>query len=418
MIFSLVSDIICFVLLTQSPMFLKIAFISYWSCPLTKVGVLASGGMNIYVLNLVNYLGKLGHQVDIYTRVHKENDESILQIHKNVRIIHLATKIIRDTDFFSDKVQLFIKKFKLNYDILHAHYFYSGLAGMKLRKSLSIPLLTTFHSLGRTKESYLGLSDEFRINSEKMVVSQTDGIIASTELEKDDLVTNYKAKKEKIFVVSPGVNHYLFKPKNPVSARLKLGLPLKPKTILFVGRIDPIKGISLLIEAIARLTSLFPSFEKNFRVFLIGGDIKSSLFWQNAEVKKIKQLIISKKLECCVKFIGSRPHSLLADYYAASDVVVMPSLYESFGLVVLEAMSSGACVLVSKVGGLKYLVKDKINGRFFENGNIISLSSILWKLLNNKNERLRLGSNAFASSQRFCWDIQAKKMEDAYKRFL
>lgn len=399
-------------------MFLKIAFISYWSCPLTKVGVLASGGMNIYVLNLANFLGKLGHQVDIYTRVHKENDEKILQIHKNVRIIHLAAANIKDTDFFSDKVQLFIKKFKLNYDILHAHYFYSGLIGLELKKRLSIPLLATFHSLGKTKELYVGIRDAFRLNSEKKIVRFADGIIASTELEKNDLMENYKGKSKKVFVVSPGVNHHLFKPKNKVLSRVKLHLPLKPKIILFVGRIDPIKGISFLIEAIARLTRQYPTFEKNYRVLLIGGDISSSLFWQNAEVKKIKQLIISKKLECCVKFIGSRPHSLLADYYAASDVVVMPSLYESFGLVVLEAMSSGACVLVSKVGGLKYLVKDKINGRFFENGDIISLSSILWELLNNKNERLRLGSNAFASSQRFCWDIQAKKMEDVYKRFL
>ncbi|MBI5452658.1 glycosyltransferase [Candidatus Gottesmanbacteria bacterium] len=418
MIFFLVSDIICFVLLPQSPMFLKIAFISYWSCPLTKVGVLASGGMNIYVLSLANYLGKLGHKVDIYTRVHKENDEKILQTNKNVRIIHLAAANIKDTDFFSYKVQLFIKKSKLKYDILHTHYFYSGLIGLELRKRLAIPLLSTFHSLGKTKELYVGIRDAFRIDAEKKIVSKADGIIASTELEKSDLMESYKGEGKKIFVLSPGVNHHLFKPKNKVLSRLKLNLPLKPKTILFVGRIDPIKGISFLIEAIVKLTRQYRTFEKNYRVLLIGGDISSSIFWANSEVKKIKQMILSKNLECCIKFIGSRPHHLLPDYYSASDVLVAPSLYESFGLVVLEAMASGACVLVSRVGGLKYLVKDKVNGRFFENGDVISLSDILWKLLNNKKERLRLGSNAFVSSQRFCWDIQAKKMEDVYKRFL
>ncbi len=397
---------------------MNIAFISYWSCPLTKVGVLASGGMNIYILNLANNLGDLGHKVDIFVRVHRQKDEKILQTHKNVRIIHLGKVRIEEINPFTKKITEFIKRNKFKYDVLHAHYFYSGLIGIRLRKTLSIPMLVTFHSLGKTKELYAGIHDKFRLKSEENIVKLADGIIASTELEKSDLRESFKAEKDKIFVVSPGVNHHLFRPRNKVLSRLKFHLPHKPKIILFVGRIDPIKGITFLIEAIIKLTRQYKTFEKNYRVLLIGGDISSSIFWQNREVKKIKQMILTKDLECCIKFIGSRPHYLLPYYYSAADILVAPSLYESFGLVVSEAMASGTCVLVSRVGGLKYLVTDRVNGRFFENGNVRDLSATLWELLNDKRQRDELGRYAVLASQKYCWDIQAQKIIEVYRHFL
>jgi D-inositol-3-phosphate glycosyltransferase len=397
---------------------MKIALISYWTCPLERVGVLSAGGMNIYVLNLSNYLGKMGHKIDIYTRVHKTNDEKIIKLHENVRIIHLRGREVSNTDYYSRNLLEFIRKNKLRYDIFHAHYFYSGVIGLLLRTHLKIPQLVTFHSLGKTKELYIGIKDKKRIPLEKKVIEAADGIVASTELEKNDLKEYYQTKGAKIFVVSPGVNHYLFKPQDKFSSRKKLLLPKNKKIILFVGRIDPIKGITLLIEAISALTKIYPTFQDNFRVLLIGGDIKSSIFWQNQEVKKIKQLIAQKELECCIKFIGSKPHRVLPYYYSASDVVVAPSLYESFGLVVLEAMATGACILASRAGGLKYLVKDRVNGRLFESGNTGDLAKILWELLNDQKQRKRLGKKAFSKSLRFCWDIQAKKMIDVYKHYL
>lgn len=404
---------------TLTATIMNIAFISYWSCPLNRTGVvLTAGGMNIYVINLANYLSKLRHKVDIYTRVHKEFDEKILKLHSNVRIVHLSRGTIENMKEFSSNVTNFINKYKLNYDILHAHYYYSGLIGMELKTRLSIPLLITFHSLGKTKELLAGIIDKTRLGFEKQVIDKADGIVASTELEKSDLIEYYGADSNKILVVSPGVNHHMFTPKDRILSRIKLHLPIKPKIILFVGRIDPIKGISFLIESIADLSNKYPGFKNNFRVLLIGGDIKSDIFWLHPEVKKIKQLIIDKNIECCVKFLGSSPHSKLSDYYTASDVVVMPSLYESFGLVVLEAMSCGCCVLVSRVGGLKYLIDDFKNGRFFESGRKEDLKKVLWQLLNDQKLREKLGKEAFKASQKYCWDIQAQKMIDAYKRFI
>ncbi len=397
---------------------MNIAFISYWSCPLTRLGVLTSGGMNVYVLSLANNLGLLGHKVDIYTRTHREREEKILVINKNVRVIHLSAlkkDLYQDTQIFARKMSVFMDKNSLKYDLLHAHYFYSGLVGLKLKTKLAIQLFMTFHALGINKELYAGISDVKRIAAEKKISKTADAIISSVELEKKELVKNYQTEAD-IFVVPPGVNHQIFKKYDQSFARRKAGMPSRQKTILFVGRIDPIKGITLLIEAVSRLAKTYPNFENNFKVLLIGGDIQSHNFWKHPEVVKIKNLISKLDLSCCVKFIGAKPHHQLPYYYAGSDVVVMPSKYESFGLVVLEAMASGAAVVASEVGGLSSLLKDKVNGRLFKSGDVVNLSKIIWELILDDKQRENLGNNAIISSKNYCWDKQARKIIRIYKK--
>ncbi|MBI2617220.1 glycosyltransferase [Candidatus Gottesmanbacteria bacterium] len=378
--------------------------------------------MSVYLYNLSNNLAQLGSPVDIFTRAHREKDERILTIHKNVRVIHLLSESANDHRrgvwTFSKRMLQFISEKKLDYDIFHAHYFYSGLIGIEVSRKLDIPFVQTFHTLGIMKERYGGISSVGRKHDEKLITADANGIITSTPFEKNDLQTFYHADPGKLHIVSPGVNHNVFHPHNKSFSRTKLGLPKAKKTILFVGRIDPIKGLQLLIEAVSILSGKYPHFQKNFRVLLIGGDIASQVFWQHPEVKKIKQLIVKKEIECCVKFLGSRPHSLLPFYYSASDVTVMPSVYESFGLVALEAMASGACVLASRVGGLRYLVKDGVNGRLFENGDSLDLAQKLWELLQDSKKRTQFGENALKSSQAFCWDKQAAKIQSIYKTLL
>jgi len=400
---------------------MNIAVISYWSCPLTRLGVLTEGGMNVYVLNLANSLGKLGARVDIFTRTHKENDEKIIAIHPNVRIIHLASltyDLPSDAQIFTGKLMAFLTQNNLSYDMIHSHYFYSGKVALELKKLLNLPIVHTFHTLGTIKARLAGINDQKRIKIEKAIVKEVSGIIASTELEKQELRQKYETAANKVFVVSPGVNHHLFKKHKLQYARAKLSLPQTYKIILFVGRIDPIKGINFLISALCLLRERYPSLRNKLRVVLIGGDIESRHFWENREVQKIIKYIEKNKLQCCVKFIGSQPHSLLPLYYSAADLVAMPSIYESFGFVLLEAMASGATVLASKAGGLKYLIKDKINGRLFENGNVDQLCKLTYELLNDKTQRVRLGKNAAISSQQFCWDKQAKKFITVYKKYL
>lgn len=396
---------------------MNITFISFWSCPLTRLGVLSSGGMNVYVLNLANNLALLGYKVDIYTKTHRENDETVLKIHKNVRVIHLfvkKTNEYRQIEPFSDKILFFMRRNAISYDVVHSHYYYSGLVGLVLREKLSLPLFMTFHALGIMKDVYGGIKDKKRVLSEKMLAGQADSIISSVELEKEELSKRYQADKKKIFTVPPGVNHRIFKKIKKTLARKKLALKGKEKTILFVGRIDPIKGITLLINAVSLLAKKYEGFKNNFRVILIGGDIKSSKFWRHPEVIKIQTLIEKLDLSCCIKFIGAKPHNLLSYYYNISDLVVAPSRFESFGLVVLEAMACGATVVASQIGGLSYLIKDKINGRFFKNGDTAGLARVMWELLNDRKQSERLGRQAALDSQKYCWDKQAYKVAQIY----
>lgn len=400
---------------------MNIAFISYWSCPLTRLGVLSAGGMNVYVANLANNLGMLGHKVDIYTPTHKENDEKIVRTHEHVRIIHLSSKkdnLYEEAQTFSRKIMEFADKNSAKYDVLHSHYFYSGLVGLTLAPELSIPLFITFHALGITKELYAGIKDKNRIAAEQKIVAGVSGIISSVKLEREELIKSYNADRSKIYVVFPGVNHHLFRKMDKRLAKKKVAIGGKQKIILFVGRIDPIKGISLLIDAVYKLAQIHKNFTNNFKILLIGGDIESRNFWRYPEVIKIQSLIEKLDLACCVKFIGAKPHNVLPYYYNAADLVVMPSKYESFGLVVLEAMASGVTVVASRVGGLSYLLKDKLNGRFFRSGDSTGLSKVVWELLNDDKQRERLGQAAAVESLKFCWDIQAKKILEIYKKFI
>ena len=400
---------------------MKLAFISYWSCPLERLGVLNAGGMNVYVYNLAISLGKLGHRIDIFTKTHNTKEQKILQLNQNICLIHLPVTYkdpYLDVNPYANNLTQYIRSNNLHYDVLHSHYFYSALIAKVLSQKLMIPSIVTFHTTSAVKFIYGGIKDKKREKRELVIVRESNAIIASTELEKHDLMKYYYGDSKKIFVISPGVNHKVFKYHAKLSSRKKLQLPQSKKIILFVGRIDPIKGIDLLIKAVSDLTKKFPDFENKFRVYIIGGDIKNRNFWHNHEVVKIKKLISSRKLDCCVKFLGSKAHHLLPYYYSAADIVVMPSFHESFGLVVLEAMACRSAVIASKVGGLKYLIKDGFNGRLFENGNIVQFARIIWTLINDVKSRSLLGENAFKTSQKYCWNIQTQKILDIYKKMM
>jgi D-inositol-3-phosphate glycosyltransferase len=257
-----------------------------------------------------------------------------------------------------------------------------------------------------------------RIKAEEEIIKKIDGIIVSTELEQNDLINAYDADKNQISIIHPGVNHHIFKKYQKQRSRQKFFLPINRNIITFVGRIDPVKGINLLLKAVSHLLKLHPQLSHKFSLLLIGGNIKDRNFWIDPEVQFFRKYIKSNKLEGYVRFIGSQPYHMLPYYYSASDIVVLPSIYETFGLVIIEAMACGSCVIASRVGGLKCLVKDKSNGRLFRRGDYIHLADIIWELLMDKKQRIRLGRNAEIFSQKYCWDKQARKMVKAYKKYI
>ncbi|OGF98909.1 hypothetical protein A3D78_07175 [Candidatus Gottesmanbacteria bacterium RIFCSPHIGHO2_02_FULL_39_14] len=399
---------------------MKIAQISYWSCPLMQFGVFTAGGMNVYLYNLANVLAKQNILVDIYTRFHHEQHDEYLKLLPNVNLIHLKSPQDNrlNPQNFASEILKYISLKKINYDLLHAHYYYSGLAGLILKSALKLPLVQTFHTLGEMKKKYVGNVDPRRIAIEKEVIWKADILVASTPIEKRQLKGFYKSDPDKISVINPGVDHKLFFPRDKVQSRTKLKIPPDKKIILFVGRIDPVKGLNILLEAILAIVSKHPEFKNKYQVLLIGGDITNRNFLLNSEVKKILLFLEKNDLSLCTKFLGNKPHHQLPLYYSASDLVVLPSFYESFGLVVLEAMSCRACVLSSKIGGLPFLVHDGVTGSLFKSGDVQNLTEKLTVLLDDDQKRLRLGKMAYQVSLEFSWDKHARSMLSLYQKLV
>lgn len=400
---------------------MKVAVISYWACPMKRLGTDTGGGMSVYILNFANYLARMGHQVDIFTRSHREKDVSIINPHKNVRIIHFKQTdfedLYQDAVNFAGTMKGFIRKNRITYDIIHSHYYYSGISGMIIRNSLKIPWLHTYHTLGAVKNRRLGLRDRGRIDTEDMIARNADGLIVSTDLEREDLLKSHKPEKRKIHVIYPGVDHRIFHRLDRKKTRNKLGIPEDKKIILFVGRIDPAKGLTTLITATGILfRRIGQDIQSLVQLLFIGGDPHA---WRdNAEFVKIRNQIRRNSLSRSVEFLGSKPYHKLPLYYNAADVVVLPSLYESFGFVLLEAMACGTAVIASDVGGPRFLIRDGHDGCLFKSENAADLAEQTERILTEDPFRTKLGRNAEISSKRFCWDKQAGKLAAVYKKFI
>lgn len=394
--------------------------ISYWSSPLARVGVWEAGGMNVYISGLATALTALGHRVDIFTRTYPGEKNKITKVAPHLQVIHFPAKnkdLYSDLSSFSQNILEFSRREKISYDILHSHYYYSGLIGNQLQ-SLHIPLVHNFHSYGILKSKHLGITDVKRLVSEKKICSFADAILTSTPLEKKDVIKFYQVQQNKVFVISPGINHNVFRPYDKKFARKKLNLWDEKIYILFVGRIDPVKGIPILIKAVGQVLQKDLTLREKLEVLLIGGDISSRKFWKQEEVKIITNSIKKKNLEKNVRFIGSRSNNILPFYYSSSDIVVLPSSFESFGLVILEAMACRACIVASEAGGPEYLINNGKTGFLFDRENTDQFSNILYELILNPKKRMEVGINALDRSLDFCWSAQAEKIVLLYKKII
>lgn len=362
---------------------MNIALISSWICPLSRIGIGRGGGMSIYIREMTRSLGVKGASVDIFTGSHGK--ANILKISNNIRIIHLKHSRVHPA-LFTENLSNFIKKNPRKYDIVYSHYFTSGLVGLEIKRAHNLPLIQTFHTLAKIKEQYAGIPDEKRAQFEKSIIDNADKIIVSTEQEKKDVIRFYEGNKHSIVVIAPGVDHRVFMKRDKQKARTKLQLPEDRKLILFIGRIDEIKGINILCSAIKELNKKFSGFSTMARTIIIGGDEKKG-----------------KREDSGIQMVGSKSHSELRYYYNAADLIVVPSYHETFGLVALEAMSSQSAVIGSDTGGIKTLITDKVNGRLFPKGNATALAAVIWELLNDEKERERLGRNALLKSYFYDW---------------
>jgi D-inositol-3-phosphate glycosyltransferase len=389
---------------------LRIAMLSAHSCPVGDLGAKDTGGMSVYIRELARELGKQGHRVDIFTRVHDPNDPRMEELVPGVRLIHLkagkeANVQKMDVYFslpeFTFNLENFWKENGLDYDIVFSHYWLSALVAKYLRAKWQIPYITMYHTLGAVK-NVIGIGEndpELRIVSERETVQDCQRIIVATENERQNLIRYYDALPEKIGVVPCGVNMELFRPVARATARRELGLT-DEKVLLFVGRIDPLKGIDRLLQALPLLPS-----RDGVKLVIIGGDENS-----RPEIEKLKKLAVELKIQDQVRFEGLIKHEQLPYYYSAADVCTVPSYYESFGLVALEALACGTPVLATDVGDMKNIIRPGETGYVIEDNAPGKIADGIARLL-EKPERDRESVLAVrASVSRFGWSNIAEKV--------
>jgi len=365
---------------------LRIAMISIHSCPVGTLGGKDTGGMNVYIQELARELGRKGHTVDIYTRVHQPRHEQVVSLGQDVRLIHLETGGDEDIpkiavysylQSFACEIESFRKSQGLHYDLVHSHYWLSGLVGKELRTWWDVPHIVMFHTLGAAKNS-IGIGEdepELRIESEREVVGNCDRIIAATKREGENLIQHYGASPSKIAVIPCGVNLDLFRPIDKETARKRLRLDHE-KVILCVGRIDPLKGLDQLLRALTYIKS-----NEAPRLIIVGGDQHSQ-----DEVHALQRMVRELHIEDQVSFVGTVAQERLPLFYSAADICVIPSYYESFGMVALESLSCGTPIVATDVGGMRHIIRNNEAGRIVEDNTPRQLASKISDLLSEEDQ--------------------------------
>ena len=355
----------------------RVAMLSVHTCPLAMLGGKKTGGMNVYVRDFSRELGRQDVQVDVFTRSQDDCQPMIKHdLGYGGRVIHIpagpekpmpVAEIANYLDDFVEGVLAFAKSEEAQYDVIHSHYWLSGLVAEKLRRhwlveqGRYVPVLQMFHTLGHMKNK-IAIDDrqrapQSRISGESHVIAVVDRLIAATPAEESQLQSLYQAAPEKITILPPGVDLERFKPIPKDVAKERVGIPCGDTNILFVGRIEPLKGIDTMLRAMALIRERFPQILENACMAIVGGDPWADDL--DTEMARLQALRAELNIHNLVTFLGSKDQEILPNYYAAAEMVVMPSHYESFGMVALEAMAMGTPVIASEVGGLAHLVKGR-----------------------------------------------------------
>ncbi len=386
--------------------------------------------MNVYVRELARELGRRNVAVDIFTRSQKRGEPQITEIGANARVVTLRTGPAAPYDKnwvldylpeFVGRVRCFADDEDLQYDLIHSHYWVSGVAALELRKMWGTPVIQMFHTLGAMKNQVAKAASwsetDERIVIEGQLLREADAIVAATPLDRNQMIWNYAAQAERIIVIPCGVDTTTFHPTPQAEARAVLHLPQHPtKLVLFVGRIEPLKGIDTLLRATERIVRERSAWRDDLHVLIVGGDQHSKNDQWAGEQQRLHSLAQSLGVGNNVHFVGSRPQSQLPFLYSAADVVAVPSHYESFGLVPLEAQASGVPVVASRVGGLQYTIKDGVSGFLVPYNDPNAFADRIVQLLDDDALRQRMQLAAVVNAERYAWPRVTNELLELYAR--
>ena len=411
---------------------MRVAMLSYHTCPLATLGGKDTGGMNVYVRDLSHQLGAEGIHVDVFTRSQDEHVPHVLhELGFGNRVVHIPAgpeiplpkaELNRYLDQFVNGIIEFAVQKGCQYDILHSHYWMSGIAALELKKHWRVPVVHMFHTLGKMKQRVARPEEEiegdYRIAGENRVLKEVDCVIAATPAELAQLQWLYQADVSKIQVIPPGVDLSRFYPIPMDEAKEYIGIPPCERMLLFVGRIEPLKGLDVLFKAIALMRQNGLWEQTPFCLAVIGGNEDGEPENRGSEQERLSALRSEYGLDDLVAFLGKKSQDTLPYYYSAAEIVVVPSHYESFGMVALEAMACGTPVVASNVGGLAYLVQNGSTGFTVPVDEPQLLVECIAKLLSDSELRARMGKQAAEFARGFGWNIIANRIIALYQSVL
>jgi D-inositol-3-phosphate glycosyltransferase len=376
--------------------------------------------MNVYIRSVVRSIGARGVPVDIFGRMrHDESKGEVIALGHGARLIRLPAgpvdapmdSALPWVESFSERVIDFARSEGVGYRGIVSQYWLSGLVGDRLRERWAAPHLAGFHTLAlaKSKASVTESPAADRVAGERKVVARADGLLAATQHESDVLTESYDAERRKIHLAPPGVDRTRFRPRESLECRRWLGLPLDRQVVLFAGRMVPLKGVDVLLRALAGVGE-----RRKISAVIVGGVVGSG--YHREMTALAERLGLAER----VRFTGWVPHELLPFYYGAADVCALPSYYESFGMVALEAMACGRPVVASRVGGLESLMRDSATGLLVRPGSIDDCRGALEEMLGNPRFRDDAGAAGVRAAGRFTWKATAEDilsaMEDVANR--
>jgi len=385
--------------------------LSFHTSPLAQPGVGDSGGMNVYVRELVAGLAHAGVEVTTYTREWRSGLPREVLVEPNHRVVHvpagrfdlpkeeLEGMVPTFTDFVLDDI-----RHAHAADVVHANYWLSGMAGHSIKHELDIPLVTTFHTLARVKAEGGDPEPERRERAEAQIIGCADAICVSCDEEEDQFRRLYGNPPGLVEIVAPGVEHAFFTPGDKRGARFALGMGEGP-VLLFVGRIQPLKGVDVAVRALAALN------RRDASLYVVGG---ASGLQGDTEVARVNALISELGLTQQVHFVEPQAHHMLSTYYRAADAVWVPSRSESFGLVALEAAACGTPVIANAVGGLLSLVDHGLTGYLVADRDPEMFAKYTAELLNNPALASAMSIAAAERGRRYTWSFAAARLRRVY----
>jgi glycosyltransferase involved in cell wall biosynthesis len=403
----------------------RVALISVSGDPAVEIGQEEAGGQNVYVRQVGLALAQQGWLVDMFTRRISPEQAAVVQHAPNCRTIRLTAgpqKFIgRDQVFgylpeFVKQFQAFQEKEGYQYPLVHTNYWLSSWVGMELKKLQSTKQVHTYHSLGAVK--YRTVSDlpaiaSMRLAVEKACLETIDRVVATSPQEEEHM-RSLLSTKGSIEMVPCGTDIERLGSIERPAAREQLGIPPEAKVVLYVGRFDRRKGIETLVRAVAQSNLRGNS---DLRLIIAGGYRPGES--DGIECDRIKGIVKELGIEALTTFPGRLTESDLPIYYAAANVCVVPSHYEPFGLVAIEAMACRTPVIASQVGGLQFSVVPEVTGLLVPPQDEAAFAQAIDRVLSNPTWAEELGQTGRQRAEiALSWDSVASRLGNLYNQLL